>query len=135
VPWTLRLPRWPQAQQQLAELVAREISAVGDGRLAMLLPRDRRADWGRYLSTLPGVAAVEGPAGLQSPAVVLTVHQAKGLEFDTVLLIEPGEMLAASANGARDLYVALTRATRRLGILHTGELPEMLSKVAPLAAG
>ena len=52
--------------------------------------------------------------------VLLDARQAKGLEFDTVLVVEPGEY------GVSDLYVALTRATQRLGVLHTGELPAAL---------
>jgi DNA helicase IV len=48
--------------------------------------------------------------------VVLPVRQAKGLEFDTVLVVDPDSIVAAQ-HGDNDLYVALTRATRRLGII------------------
>jgi DNA helicase IV len=65
--------------------------------------------------------------------VVLTVGQAKGLEFDSVLLIEPEAMLTESPRGANDLYVAMTRATKRLGVLHTGELPAVLRKLTPFS--
>ena len=58
--------------------------------------------------------------------VVLSVRQAKGLEFDTVLVVEPEEIVAGSPRGLGDLYVALTRATRRLGVVHTGVLPSVL---------
>ncbi|MFL6160659.1 MAG: HelD family protein [Jatrophihabitantaceae bacterium] len=54
---------------------------------------------------------------------VLSPTQAKGLEFDSVLLLEPAEILAASGHGVSDLYVAMTRATQRLHILHARELP------------
>lgn len=56
--------------------------------------------------------------------VVIDPRQAKGLEFDTVLVVEPAEF------GASDLYVALTRATQRLGVLHTEPLPAALSELA-----
>jgi DNA helicase IV len=39
-------------------------------------------------------------------------------------------MLDASDRGANDLYVALTRATKRLGIVHTGPIPALLESVA-----
>ena len=52
--------------------------------------------------------------------VLLDPRQAKGLEFDTVLVVEPALF------GTSDLYVALTRATQRLGIMHREELPEAL---------
>ncbi|WP_412543238.1 UvrD-helicase domain-containing protein [Longispora sp. K20-0274] len=53
----------------------------------------------------------------------LTVHgalEAKGLEFDATVVVEPAELLAESGSGPRTLYVALTRATNRLTVLQTG---------------
>lgn len=57
---------------------------------------------------------------------VLVVREAKGLEFDSVLLVEPAVIAEESPRGLNDIYVALTRATQRLGILHTRELPGCL---------
>ena len=54
---------------------------------------------------------------------------AKGLEFDSVLLVDPQGVLDEGVRGHSDLYVALTRATQRLGVVHTGELPAMLAKL------
>jgi DNA helicase IV len=51
------------------------------------------------------------------------VAEAKGLEFDQVVVVEPGEILAESARGGHDLYVALTRATQQLVVLHAQDLP------------
>ena len=48
---------------------------------------------------------------------VLTVRQAKGLEFDAVIVVDPDGIVAESPRGRSDLYVALTRATQRLGVL------------------
>jgi DNA helicase IV len=58
------------------------------------------------------------------------VTDAKGLEFDSVLVVDPAGILAESPRGASDLYVALTRATQRLGVVHAGELPEVLGRLA-----
>ncbi|WP_170116780.1 ATP-binding domain-containing protein, partial [Streptomyces albireticuli] len=77
-------------------------------------------------------AASTGPVpDLTSPVVLLDPRQAKGLEFDTVIVVEPAEF------GLSDLYVALTRATQRLGVVHTGTLPPGLdeSAGAPSAGG
>lgn len=52
--------------------------------------------------------------------MLLDPRQAKGLEFDTVIVAEPADFPPS------DLYVALTRATQHLGVLHTGRLPEGL---------
>ncbi|MEM7092859.1 MAG: ATP-binding domain-containing protein [Actinomycetota bacterium] len=59
--------------------------------------------------------------------IVRTLHasEAKGLEFDAVVLVEPAAILA-EVGGAALLYIALTRATQRLVILHRMPLPEVL---------
>ncbi|WP_406383714.1 ATP-binding domain-containing protein [Streptomyces sp. NBC_01618] len=55
--------------------------------------------------------------------MVLGVRQAEGLEFDAVLPADPAAVLDRSVRGPNDLYVALTRATQRLGIVHEGRPP------------
>ncbi|MFF3570278.1 HelD family protein [Nocardia jiangxiensis] len=82
----------------------------------------------------PGTTAVLAPhailgdyTDLASDSVrVLTVTEVKGLEFDTVILVEPQDILDESPRGLNDLYVALTRATQRLSVVYSGELPEVL---------
>ncbi|WP_206319980.1 AAA family ATPase [Streptomyces zingiberis] len=101
----------------VAETVAREAALLGDaageGRLAVITPRERVA---ALAATLPEASAGPRP-DLTRPVVVLDPRQAKGLEFDTVIVAEPAEF------GVSDLYVALTRATQRLGIVHAAPLP------------
>jgi DNA helicase IV len=70
-----------------------------------------------------GTSVVIGPQGL--PGAV-PVSQTKGLEFDAVLVVEPDRILADGPRGAAELYVALTRATQRLGVLHRAPLPRAL---------
>jgi DNA helicase IV len=60
---------------------------------------------------------------MQSPVSVLTVRAAKGLEFDSVVIVEPAAILAESARGLNDLYVGLTRPTQRLHVVHSEQLP------------
>ncbi|MGD3111125.1 HelD family protein [Streptomyces sp. YGL11-2] len=117
-PWAHHTQDLPRA---VAEAVARETGhSAGQGRLAVIAPRERCA---ALAAALPAAAAGPTP-DLTRPVVVLDPRQAKGLEFDTVLVAEPGEF------GASDLYVALTRATQRLGVLHTGALPQSLAGLA-----
>jgi DNA helicase IV len=52
---------------------------------------------------------------------------AKGLEFDHVVLLEPGQVAASGEHGLRLLYIALTRAISKLTILHEDELPPLIS--------
>jgi superfamily I DNA/RNA helicase len=78
---------------------------------------------------VPDTALGEDPE-LTSRVVVLTVRQAKGLEFDSVLLVDPTDIVAESRRGRSDLYVALTRATQRLTILHHDELPAVMDQLS-----
>ena len=65
-------------------------------------------------------------ASLEEPVVVLGAVASKGLEFDAVLVVEPGAIVAERDGGARALYVALTRAVQELSIIHSDDLPEAL---------
>ncbi|HEX3649678.1 MAG TPA: helicase, partial [Pseudonocardiaceae bacterium] len=71
-----------------------------------------------------GTSMVIGPPGV--PGTV-PASETKGLEFDAVLVVAPELILADGPRGAAQLYVALTRATQRLGVLHLGPLPAALS--------
>ena len=65
-----------------------------------------------------------------SPVAVLTVRQAKGLEFDSVIVVDPAAIVSATPRGRSDLYVAMTRATHRLTLVTSTDTPTD----APLAA-
>ena len=82
-----------------------------EGRLAVIAPRELHR---KLAARLDGVTADQEP-DLTHTVVLLDPRQAKGLEFDSVLVVEPARF------GTSDLYVALTRATQRLGVLHTGD--------------
>ncbi|MGW0996456.1 HelD family protein [Streptomyces sp. NPDC002523] len=99
----------------VAEAV-RELTPA-EGRLAVIAPRHLHR---RLAAELDGVTADAEP-DLTRTVVLLDPRQSKGLEFDSVLVVEPARY------GTSDLYVALTRATQRLGVLHTGTLPRGLA--------
>lgn len=50
----------------------------------------------------------------ETGATTIAAPDARGLEFDTVIIIDPDGIQAANEAGLRDLYVAQTRATKRL---------------------
>ena len=111
---------WARATGDLPAAVAGAVAELtpDEGRLAVIAPRElHRA----LAARLDGVTAGAEP-DLTRTVVLLDPRQAKGLEFDSVLVVEPGRF------GTSDLYVALTRATQRLGIVHAAPLP------GPLAA-
>ncbi|ALG05983.1 DNA helicase IV [Kibdelosporangium phytohabitans] len=102
-------------EARLPEIIAKEAAEIGDGRLAVIVPA--------------GFSGAAPDVDLESQVSVLTVWQAKGLEFDSVLVVDPARILGDSPRGANDLYVALTRATQRLGVIHPAKLPESLSRL------
>lgn len=91
-----------------AEHAARFAGGEG-GLVAAIAPSELIADLTAALATQPHGAAVE----------VCTARESKGLEFDVAVVIEP----ATIAVRPGDLYVALTRPTRRLEIVHSLPLP------------
>ncbi|MGA5359486.1 HelD family protein [Streptomyces purpurascens] len=111
---------WARATDDLPGAVAKAVEELtpAEGRLAVIAPRDLHRG---LAARLDGVTAGAEP-DLTRTVVLLDPRQAKGLEFDSVLVVEPGRY------GTSDLYVALTRATQRLGVLHTGELPKALAE-------
>ncbi|MFD6918787.1 HelD family protein [Streptomyces sp. NPDC059944] len=106
------------AGDDLPGAVAKAVGELtpAEGRLAVIAPRALHT---ALAARLDGVTAGEEP-DLTRTVVLLDPRQAKGLEFDSVLVVDP------ASYGTSDLYVALTRATQSLGILHTGELPASL---------
>ncbi|OBA52590.1 helicase [Nocardia sp. 852002-20019_SCH5090214] len=88
------------------------------------------ADFVRDEEGREGTAVVIGPPGV--PGTV-AASETKGLEFDAVLVVEPERILSDGPRGAAELYVALTRATQRLGVLHRDPLPTALAGLVPVA--
>ncbi|MFD8000435.1 HelD family protein [Streptomyces mirabilis] len=56
-------------------------------------------------------------AGIPQYARIVPASEARGLEFDGVVVVSPEEIIRARPGGERDLYVALTRATKRLSTI------------------
>jgi DNA helicase IV len=115
------------AHGDLTALVRHEAELIGAGRVAVIAPPARIADTAAALDVHPG-------PDLDAPIAVLTPAQAKGLEFDSVVVVDPGGIEQASPRGRADLYVALTRTTRRLGLVITGDMPPELATLAVQAS-
>jgi hypothetical protein len=99
-------------------------AALGGGRFVVVTPRARHRD----VATLVGA----GLAGtdLAARVDVMTPDDVKGLEFDGVVVADPAAIVAESRRGVNDLYVALTRPTQRLTVIHHGDLPPGLEGLA-----
>jgi DNA helicase IV len=96
-------------EEELLVSAIREAVALEDldGLLAVIVPRSLRID-------------------ASFPFPILTPRQAKGLEFDHVVVVEPAAMADAGDRGLRELYVALTRPTKTLVVVYARPLPEPL---------
>lgn len=64
--------------------------------------------------------------GFTSAITVVPVNLVKGLEVDATIVMEPARILREEQQGARSLYVAVTRSTKRLTLLHAEALPAFL---------
>ncbi len=65
-------------------------------------------------------------SGLNTQITIVPVSLVKGLELDASVVVEPAAILEEEVQGARALYVALTRATKRLALVHARPLPSIL---------
>ena len=86
--------------------IVRSLLAEVEGTIGVICPPSTKDELATHLERagLPGAERV----------VVITAQQAKGLEYDAVLVITPDDIVAESPGGVRALYVALTRPTQRL---------------------
>jgi DNA helicase IV len=129
-PTIVEVPRAGLAGALTAETV-RAMAEVGDGRVGVIVPAERLDELARAMDDAVPEAAIGEHAELESRVVVLTVAQTKGLEFDSVIVADPGGIVAESPRGRSDLYVAMTRATQRLRLLHHGDVADVLRTGQP----
>jgi len=98
------------------ECLAREMSellASVEGTVAAIASPSR-------VDAVRAVVAENSALASEDRLVVLTALEAKGLEHDGVLVVDPDSIVVESPGGERVLYVALTRATQRLVTLDIG---------------
>jgi DNA helicase IV len=117
-------PRVVTAGGGLADTVAAAVREhaprLRDGRLAVLVPDAALDAIAAVVRSVEPGSAVGSDPDLAAQVAVLTVAQAKGLEFDAVIVVDPDAIVSGSPRGRSDLYVALTRATQRLTVIMDG---------------
>ncbi|KQR53760.1 AAA family ATPase [Leifsonia sp. Leaf336] len=101
----------------VAEAVAHDRSIDRQGTLAVIATAGDVEAVAAAVRERFGDDAARGAAGLTRPISVLTGYEAKGLEFDAVVLADPDALAAESVRGAASLYVAMTRPTQRLTLV------------------
>lgn len=99
-----------QVVSTMEERLDRE-EGEGKGRICVIVPDAQAQLWH---------ADESGASALDQRVSYLTAAGSKGLEFDSVVVVEPGAILD---QGSGDLFVALTRATHDLHAVTTTQLP------------
>lgn len=111
----------------LAEVTAQTVALVDvldGGNVAVVVP-DALAEATSAAFTRAGVAHGRAvSSALDSGVTIVPVSVVKGLELDGVLVVEPASIVDSEMQGMRSLYVALTRATQRLVVVHARPLPD-----------
>ena len=107
--------------------VSDEVGRSGVGNVAVVCPQ---SVYDGVVESFEAAGVDVGRAprdGLGHQITVVPVNLVKGLEVDAAVVVEPAAILDEEPQGARSLYVACTRATKRLAIVHERPLPELLT--------
>ena len=110
----------------LAETIAEERRAIGAGNIAVIVATGAADDVSMFLNEASIDHGVAYAGALEKEVSVIEVSMVKGLELDAAIVIEPDSIVEFEPQGMRSLYVALTRATRRLTIIDTGDSANVL---------
>jgi DNA helicase IV len=112
----------------LVEVVRDELEVSDAGNIAVIHP----ASLGDAIAAAFEEAGLPyGRAnrrGLDQQLTLVPVGLVKGLEVDAAIVVEPARIVGEEAQGMRALYVALTRATKRLRVVHAEPLPAVLQE-------
>ena len=120
---------WPVQIDVVGELAAGVLAAVRSdlaevpGTIAVIASESSLPAVYPALAAELGADVGLGAAGLMRRVAVLAPQEAKGLEFDAVVVAEPQRIVDEIPRGAAALYVAMTRPTQRLHLVSTGALP------------
>ena len=98
-------------------------SEIGDGNIAVVCPDPMVEAVSKSLADAGIEHGRANRNGLDMGITVVPVSVIKGLELDGVVVVEPASIVADEQQGLRALYVALTRSTRRLTVVHSRPLP------------
>jgi DNA helicase IV len=119
-------PEFVRTDDLVAGASAAARTALGQGgTVAVIAPVEIHPAITEALADVGAVA--DAADALDAPIGVLIATDAKGLEFDHVVVVEPARLVTPDSAGLRLLYVTLTRATQTLTVVHSEGLPEALA--------
>ena len=122
--------------QAVLDTVVFEAAELDGGSMLVVSPAEYMDDIAELLASAGvdfgrATAASRNATGALHPHVTLApVRLCKGLETDGVVVVEPAAIVDEEPQGLRALYVALTRATKRVAVVSSRPLPEPLHSAA-----
>jgi DNA helicase IV len=124
------LPAFVRAQGPLGRAVADEVRSLTNqlpnASLGVIAPDSMIDELSEHLTAAGVNHGTATRTGLDEGVTLVPVSVVKGLELDAVIVVEPARIVADHEHGLRSLYVALTRPTQRLSIVHAEDLPDAL---------
>jgi DNA helicase IV len=111
---------------RVAAVAVEERDAVDPGSVAVIVASTQVDDVAAALDAAGIEFGRAARNGLESRVTLVPVSLVKGLELDAAVVVEPAAIVDEEAQGMRALYVALTRATKRLAVVHARPLPAPL---------
>ena len=125
----------PTAVTDVAEEVVGVVrDLLGSGVVGVVVPGRQRARVAAALERA-GVAWSPELRDASAPVVLLSATAAKGLELDSIVVVEPAQIVEEAEHGLRALYVVMTRCTTRLALVHAQPLPTELGSLQSGGAG
>lgn len=110
----------------LLSALDQELEYSAGGLQAVIVPQQDLPRVRSAVAEVYGERVGTGSGGMSQDIVVISARESKGLEFDGVLILEPAQLVAEVDGGVGDLYVAMTRTTQRLHVVHSQPLPQGL---------
>lgn len=107
-------------------MVADEVQGIEGGTIGVVVPNALLEDFSKAF-TESGVPFDSTSGRLEATVALLPAELAKGLEFDSVVVVEPLDIVSETPHGLRALYVSLTRTTNRLAVLSSKASPRYLA--------
>ena len=110
--------------------VEEDLQAVAGGLVGVIVGPKHHDDVLQAIAQAQGERLGTAQTALERQVLVLSPWEAKGLEFDAVVIVEPREVIEAAGGRVGDLYVAMTRPTQRLAMIGAA-----VSGLDPMPAG
>jgi hypothetical protein len=121
-------PRFVAVDGSVAEAAAREAVELAAAwtSVAVIVPEALHDEVAGVLAAAGADLGDAERQGLDHAVTLVPAVTAKGLVFDAVVVVEPARIVDDAVWGLRLLYIALTRPTQHLSVVHALPLPEAL---------